>query len=153
MSVTLPSDLLVGVMHAAPEVKVRQATARLEVLDEQWSMARRNVAAVAAPQLESSPRAVNSPAAVAQTFKGFESMLLRNMLESMLPKADTGLYGDGVAGGIWRSMAADQFANLYADRGGAGIAGMLSDSVPSVASRVVRQWPYFPSLEPMNFAS
>ena len=153
MSVTLPSDLLVGVMNAAPESKLRHATARLEVLDDQWKAARHGVAAATTPQLESNPPSGNSPQVVAAVFKDFEGMLLRNMLESMLPSADTGLYGDGVAGGIWRSMAADRFADLYAGQGGVGIAGMLSASMTAAASQTEPQWPYFPALEATNFAS
>lgn len=153
MSVTLPSDLLVGVMNAAAESKLRQATSRLEVLDDQWNTARRGVAAAATPQMESNQQSVSSPKVVTQTFKDFEGMLLRNMLESLLPSADTGLYGDGVAGGIWRSMAADRFANLYAAQGGVGIARMLSVSMPAVASQAPSQWPYFSTLESMNFSS
>ena len=155
MSVTLPTDLLVGVMNAAPESKLQQATARLSEFDDQWRGIRRGAAAVATPQVGISQGDVMTPVrpAAASALKDFEGMLLRNMLESTLPSADTGLYGDGIAGSIWRSMAADQFASLYAERGGIGIAGTLSSYVPATAPRTAAQWPYFPAFETVSFAS
>lgn len=89
--------------------------------------------------------------------QGFESALLRNMFEMMLPPADSGAYGEGYSGSIWRSMAADQFASLYAARGGMGIAGMLSqdsgmEQVPALPAQT-RQWPYFEASSIQSFAS
>lgn len=92
-----------------------------------------------------------NPAATAlgakDSYTKFEGFLLRTAFEDILPPADSGSFGDGFAGGVWRSMAAEQFANLFADQGGLGIAAMMrkrvamaqAESGPSQSG----QWPYF----------
>lgn len=76
-------------------------------------------------------------------YQGFERMVLRNLFESLLPDEQSGAFGGGPSAGVWRSMAADQFAGVYASTGGVGIARMLSrDSEPDVLRRDT-QWPYF----------
>ena len=66
--------------------------------------------------------------------------MLRNLFESLLPKEESGAFGSGPSAGVWRSMAADQLAGLYAGTGGIGIAAELSSEV---GGRDGSQWPYF----------
>ena len=80
---------------------------------------------------------------MASPYVAFEQMFLRNMFESMLPSADSGLYGEGTAGGIWRSMSADQLANVFAKAGGIGIASSLDRTPHNQEIPASRQWPYF----------
>lgn len=42
----------------------------------------------------------------------FDSIILRQMLESILPDCKGGTFGGGTAGGIWRSMMAEQIAGV-----------------------------------------
>jgi Rod binding domain-containing protein len=52
-------------------------------------------------------------------------MILRNFVEAMLPKSAETVYGKGLAGDMWKSMMAEQVANVVAQRGGVGIADRL----------------------------
>jgi hypothetical protein len=73
----------------------------------------------------------------------FERMVLRNLLESLLPDAKSGTFGTGPSAGVWRSLAADQLAGLYASSGGIGIATTLAGSDDQVVDGSNAQWPYF----------
>jgi hypothetical protein len=121
-------DLILGVIKAADSSKLAAVEAGLSGAarsTSQYNPALRGVA-------ENSPQ------------KSFEQMFIRNMLESMLPAADSGIYGDeGASSGVWRSLAADQLATAYTNAGGLGIAsGMLkSGSGDGMVSGP--QWPYF----------
>jgi hypothetical protein len=55
----------------------------------------------------------------------FESFVLRTFVESMLPQEDSGYFGTGTAGKIWKSMLAERIGDEMAQSGGIGIAKML----------------------------
>ncbi len=46
-----------------------------------------------------------------KAMKGIEQLVLKNLVESMLPQEESGLFGAGTAGDVWRSMLAEQLAN------------------------------------------
>jgi flagellar protein FlgJ len=50
----------------------------------------------------------------------FEAYFLQSFLEVVLPKGDR-IYGQGISGGIWRSMIAEQFGAQLAKRGVVGL--------------------------------
>lgn len=52
------------------------------------------------------------PEADARTkaYKGLEQLVLKNLIESMLPKESGAFFGGGTEGSIWRSFLADQLA-------------------------------------------
>jgi peptidoglycan hydrolase FlgJ len=96
--------------------------------------------------------------------KNFEALMLRNFVEDVLPKASSGLYGDGTAGDIWRSLEADFISQDMAKAGGIGIADALNsrsvqtsaghpkkiysfssqnNQSPGVDFVADRSWPYF----------
>ena len=80
-------------------------------------------------------------------------MVLRNLFEALLPREETEAFGSGPSAGVWRSMAADQLAGLYAENGGFGIARTLTSPDGKTSMRSERQWPYF-SLDAIgNFRS
>ena len=54
--------------------------------------------------------------------KDFEAMFLRQALEDMLLSQNSGVFGNESAGGIWRSMMADQLANVLAEKGTLGLS-------------------------------
>ena len=45
-----------------------------------------------------------------KAYKGLEQLVLKNLLENMLPKKYRTFFGTGTAGDIWRSFLADQLA-------------------------------------------
>ncbi len=101
-----------------------------------------------------------NPQAVAN--QKFEAVMLRNMAEGMLPKGSSSLYGEGMAGNIWRSLQADLMGQEMAKGGGIGIARMLAKAQDRLggqgdaaslntislqghlaALRPSSEWPYF----------
>jgi len=42
--------------------------------------------------------------------RGLETLIAKMLIETMLPKESAATYGQGTAGGIWRSMLADRLA-------------------------------------------
>ncbi len=184
MSVTLTSDLLVGVMSAASPARARAAATKLAGLPAsdgipapsfQQALAASakatgddlimGVLGAAEPEkltrVEAKLAALGgeppAKAANSDAFRGFESAMLRNMMESILPPAESGVFGEGYAGSMWRSMAADQFASLYADHGGIGIASMVShaaatrDLQPYIEAS--SQWPYFAAQQITSYSA
>ncbi|MEF2071751.1 rod-binding protein [Consotaella aegiceratis] len=61
-------------------------------------------------------------------YEKFEAFVLRSFVESMLPSENSSFFGEGTAGGIWRSMMAEQIGDELAKGGGIGIADMLEES-------------------------
>ena len=162
MGVSLPSDLVVDVMRNADPSRLKGAVARLQSMGgasdgdtsfasvlaaqpEQWgsgvdSLFSSAGAAAGAPPV-SSPDAGN-------VYAGFEQMVLRNLLEQLLPDAGSGAFGNGTSAAIWRSLAADQLANVYAQAGGIGIGTMLAEQdAQGSAQAAEKQWPYFKTSE------
>ncbi|MBB4199389.1 hypothetical protein GGD83_003204 [Rhodoblastus sphagnicola] len=54
-----------------------------------------------------------------------ESVLLKSMIDEMLPKDAADVYGSGVAGDVWRSMMSEKIANEVAKSGALKIADRL----------------------------
>jgi Rod binding domain-containing protein len=90
----------------------------------------------------------------------FEAVMLRRMVEEMLPKGSSSLYGEGTAGDIWRSLQADLMSQEMAKGGGVGLAKLLDKaqdrlgeqkgaSLNSIEPRhnapraASTEWPYF----------
>jgi peptidoglycan hydrolase FlgJ len=59
----------------------------------------------------------------------FEAVLLRQAMETMLPKAGPSLFGGGFANETWRSMFAEKLAESLARRGGVGIAQAVATTL------------------------
>ncbi|MBX3579363.1 MAG: rod-binding protein [Rhizobiaceae bacterium] len=66
-------------------------------------------------------RAVTPP----DTFVRFEAMVLQSFVEAMLPKDSGSVYGDGMAGDMWKSLMAEEISGVMAKRGGIGIADQI----------------------------
>jgi Rod binding domain-containing protein len=64
-------------------------------------------------------------AAVPESFKRFEAMVLQTFIQNMLPKDGAAVYGKGMAGEMWKSMLAEKVAGVVAERGGIGIADRM----------------------------
>jgi len=154
MAVSLPSDLIADVIRNADPVRSRAATARLEQTGTAFgSLVSRLEARSPAIPVEEMPQTRHAATVPERSplegkdgvkaSQGFEQMVLRNLFENMLPAEDSGVFGGGPAAGIWRSMAADELAGVYARAGGIGIASMVSGRDTDGALRRETQWPYF----------
>jgi flagellar protein FlgJ len=60
--------------------------------------------------------------AVPETFRKFEGMVLQTFVQSMLPEESESVYGQGLAGDMWKSFLAKEIADQMARSGGIGIA-------------------------------
>ncbi len=57
-----------------------------------------------------SARALAPVDARTKAYKGLEQLVLQRLVETMLPKDADDMFGHGTAGGVWRSMLAEQLA-------------------------------------------
>ncbi len=55
----------------------------------------------------------------------FEAMLINSFVGEMLPKNAAGVFGEGTAGDIWRSMLSEQIARQIARSGALGLSRRL----------------------------
>lgn len=141
MSIFPAGDIVSGVAHAADPRKLAVAMKRLD--DAARTAApldtSRFAAAIAATSSAAStgarPQASATPALqltireAAPTSEAagrkFEAFILQNWLEALLPKEESGYFGSGGAGNVWRSMMAEQLATQIATAGGVGIQRLL----------------------------
>jgi hypothetical protein len=177
MSVSIPSDLVLDVMRNAPSSRTGPETAaqklamagtatgpasftdvvkglagsegaKADLIVDVLDAADSDLAAGAANALSRHRTEGISPQAA------FEQMFIRNMFESMLPAADSGIYGDeSASSGVWRSLAADQLASVYTDAGGLGLASKLSERNSPSNPVSMPQWPYFEQTVISSFTS
>lgn len=151
----LSSDLIVDVMRNADPARQKAAVARLDSIALSPDDGFTNILDTAAgrstgpglPVSNSMALASQSPSQPAShpngAYQGFERMVLRNMFESLLPAEESGAFGEGPSSGVWRSLAADQLADIHAKTGGIGIADTLASVKQKDAPMQMRQWPYF----------
>ena len=148
MAISLSSDLIADVMRSADPARLKAAAAKLHDLQSHDGGPRAFTELLEGletpPQSDGVPSAppgtLKTTSAAADAYVEFERMVLRNMFESLLPKADSGAFGSGPSASVWRSLAADQLAGLYASSGGIGIASALA---PEEGRENTSQWPYF----------
>lgn len=63
-------------------------------------------------------------------------MVLQTFIQNMLPEDGAAVYGNGMAGEMWKSMLAEKIAGVMAERGGIGIAGrMLGERYAAAEAR------------------
>jgi Rod binding domain-containing protein len=147
VSISPPSDILLGVAKAADPQKYRQAVEKLARASgsspaEAESSLTSAVASAASSatgkgpplssqidstgkfhsafRLDQVARAKKDPA------KEFEAFFLQTAIESMLPKDSQALFGTGPAGNIWKSMLAEQIARELAQSTSFGIAEQIA---------------------------
>ena len=86
-------------------------------------------AAEAAQLMRAAPRLDRSadPEQARKTAREFESFFIGQMLEHMFKHVPTnGLFGGGHAEAVYRSMLLQHYGRAITDRGGIGIADMVS---------------------------
>jgi peptidoglycan hydrolase FlgJ len=156
MIVTATPDLVLDVLQAADPVTQRAATAKLDAsrssdadfgvaLDSQAGKAAATASAAddqssatTAPAEMGSQGSVNTTAPVrvikasssGDVYRKFEAFVLQVFVETMLPEKAQDIFGKGTAGGIWRSMLAEQLGNQLAKGKGIGIAKQLAAAHP-----------------------
>lgn len=123
LAVSLPTDIVMDVARAADPGAVSAARERLA------AMATGNVAPT---EFAAGSSGVGVGTSVTHDgrapFERFEAFVLQSFVENMLPDNVESVYGGGFAGGVWKSMMAEQLANQMARAGGIGIAdGILKD--------------------------
>ena len=146
MIVTPTSDLVLDVLDAADPVTQRTATAKLESLkssDADFAATMDAAASKAADQTaaslaEAQSGVVNGPPVQVikkpgpdEVYRKFEAFILQTFVETMLPKESDEVFGKGTAGGIWKSMLAEQLGAQLAKGKGIGIAKQLAAAHPA----------------------
>ncbi|GLR85167.1 rod-binding protein [Bradyrhizobium iriomotense] len=153
MIVTPTPDVVLDVLEAADPAAQRAATAKLDALkpsDADFAATMQTeatrAASVAGDQqaaktqaasLDSSNaaapvRVIKAPSS-GDVYRKFEAFVLQVFVETMLPQNAQDLFGKGTAGGIWRSMLAEQLGNQLAQGKGIGIAKQLAAAHPASA--------------------
>lgn len=149
MIVTATPDLVLDVLEAADPVTQRAATAKLDALkssdadfaatmDAEVGKAAAAAGQSAAKVAEAQPGVVNgapvqvikAPAS-GEVYRKFEAFILQTFVETMLPKESEEIFGKGTAGGVWKSMLAEQLGNQLAKGNGIGIAKQLAGAHPA----------------------
>ncbi len=146
MIVTATPDLVLDVLEAADPVTQRAATAKLDALkssNADFAAAMDAEVGKAADQSatgisDTRPAAVNgAPVKVVkapasgEVYRKFEAFILQTFVETMLPKESEQVFGKGTAGGVWKSMLAEQLGNQLAKGNGIGIAKQLAAAHPA----------------------
>ncbi|MEY9879436.1 rod-binding protein [Bradyrhizobium sp. USDA 329] len=147
MIVTATPDLVLDVLEAADPVSQRAATAKLDALksaDADFAATMdAEIGKAAADQSatkvsESQSGAVNGPPVQVikapgsgEVYRKFEAFILQTFVETMLPKESEEVFGKGTAGGVWKSMLAEQLGNQLAKGKGIGLARQLAAAHPA----------------------
>lgn len=148
MIVTATPDLVLDVLEAADPATQRAATAKLDALkssgadfaatmDAEVGKAKAATADQSAAKAvaDAQSTAVNGPPvkvikapASGEVYRKFEAFILQTFVETMLPKESEQVFGKGTAGGVWKSMLAEQLGAQLAKGNGIGIAKQLAAS-------------------------
>lgn len=131
MAISPVSDLILDVARAADPQKAAAASRALtaSAAPDEFSATLKR----AAPAVDAGSYAYRNPSATVtpamtparKAAVGLESVLLKGMIEEMLPKDAAEVYGSGVAGDVWRSMLSEKIADEVAKSGALHIADRL----------------------------
>lgn len=172
MSLVLQSDLLLGVLRAAPAAGSSAAARKLGVASSDAGDFARTlpphessgasdlimgVLSAGSPERRQAAAAVLKAADTVEAesrqdkaYAGLEATLARNLFEAMIPQGMGEEGESNFANGIWRSMAVDQYASLFVERGGLGLARELPRFYGQDAGGG-SHWPYFEKHEIKSF--
>jgi hypothetical protein len=138
MAILPTSDLILDVARAADPQKALAATRALTAASGGDGAGFTTTLAGFSPSLtrygykNPSPSlgAAETPAHKAAV--GLESVLLKNFVDQMLPKDVVAVFGEGVAGDVWKSMLSEKIANEVAKSGALKLADRLFESHPEL---------------------
>lgn len=142
MSIFPPTDIVTEVAQAADPQKLHVAMARLAAANsvrpnEQFSTLVNGASFQQNPHrsVTSAANALGGGASslasasvdrqASDAARKFEAYVIQSFLQTILPQEEHGFFGSGTAGGIWRSMIAEQLGNQIAKAGGIGLHKML----------------------------
>ncbi|MDF0515910.1 rod-binding protein [Bradyrhizobium yuanmingense] len=150
MIVTATPDLVLDVLEAADPATQRAATAKLDALkssDADFAatmeaevgkakaatadQAAAKVAEAQSGAVNGAPVQVIKAPASGEVYRKFEAFILQTFVEAMLPKESEEVFGKGTAGGVWKSMLAEQLGSQLAKGNGVGIARQLAAAHPA----------------------
>lgn len=147
MSINPVSDIVLDVAMAADPAKYQAAAEKLsnggtmsQVQSGSFESTLKNVVArmpdawknFGASGLATS-RALHQTNTSTKAYKGLEQLVLKNLVENMLPKDSSALFGSSTAGDIWRSMLADKLASEIGNAVNLGSAPGQPIGAPSAA--------------------
>jgi peptidoglycan hydrolase FlgJ len=138
-------------MSATPTTEVASSTTNAAAAPTDWETELRRAATGSANE-PSAPHVTSSAPHIAAThtnaaksadaddkkkevYTQFESVLLQNMVEAMMPQDSQAMFGTGTAGGMWKSMLAEKIAAEIARSGAIGIAKQIAAG-PSASSAI-----------------
>ena len=151
MAIKPSSDIVLEVLKAADQVRAQAAAQRLSALGAAAGVGAAddftNVLDATEPSSLSAPAVVANAGDMrdrlsaldldaaddqkaARTQVEFEASILKTFVDSILPKDEADVYGQGTAGDIWKSMLADQIARQIAKSGAFGISKRLFATHP-----------------------
>ena len=147
MAIDASSDIVLEVAKAADPTRAAAIAQRLNALSGAAPADAADFAdtlAATAPSVANGPtgadaRARFSAAAEAADEKtakaktGFEAVMLNSFVSEMLPKDTSSVFGQGLAGDMWKSMLADQVSRQMAKSDALGIAKRLFATHPLAA--------------------
>jgi hypothetical protein len=136
MIVTATPDLVLDVLDAADPVAQRTATAKLDALkssnvdfaatmEAEFNKAAARTTEAQSAMPNAAPVKIIKAPAPGEVYRKFEAFILQSFVDTMLPK-DSEVFGKGTAGGVWKSMLAEQLGNQLAQGKGIGIARQLA---------------------------
>ena len=155
MSISPPSDIVFDVLRASDPQRQQIAAQKLATaagssmqkqqivirptsamptrpsFDADLAMAQRNN-----QQILSRAPTTSSNSPVGSAHRQFETMVLKDFVQRMLPEKSEATFGQGTAGSIWKSWMADAVAKEISDAGGIGLTGVLQPAsfAPKVAA-------------------
>jgi flagellar protein FlgJ len=131
VAISPPSDIVLDVMRAADPERVEAARAHLQRASRS--------AAGADASFPTIPAAAPKPApnSAGEAYRQFEAMVLGTFVQSMLPDEASSVYGEGLAGDMWKSILGQHLGDAISQRGGIGIANRLLNDRYREGDRVV----------------
>jgi flagellar protein FlgJ len=151
MAIDASSDIVLEVAKAADPTRAAAVAQRLNALSGAAGAAGADTAdfadtlAATASAATSGPSKANARARLsavadaadekaAKVKTGFEAVMLNSFVSEMLPKDTSSVFGQGLAGDMWKSMLADQVSRQMAKTDALGIAKRLFATHPLAAS-------------------
>ena len=148
MAIDASSDIVLEVAKAADPTRAAAVVQRLNALSGAAGADTADFAdtlAATASSATSEPSRANARARLsavadaadekaAKVKVGFEAVMLNSFVSEMLPKDTSSVFGQGLAGDMWKSMLADQVSRQMAKTDTLGIAKRLFATHPLAAS-------------------